>query len=101
MIGASSVTLGLVASDFSLISSDYSALIDSFLASAASSSSSSSFASSIEASMLIDRSASFANLTLFLSEVGVLISFFSSFGCYSASLPESDSDSLSQLLHVS
>ena len=83
MIDTSSVTPGHGASDDVLISSDYPTLIDDDLA------------SPIGVSILIDLSVSFVNLTLLLSEFGVLIALFSSLGCYSASLSASDSDSLS------
>ena len=77
MLDDFSVTTRLDGSDVVLISLDGSALMDGDVASRASSSSRDY---SIDASMLIDLSASFVNLTLFLSEVGVLIYLFSSFG---------------------
>ena len=63
-----------------LVSLDDSVLIDGDLS------------STIESSMLIDLSTSFANLDLLLSEVGFSIVLFSSFGCHSASLSVSNSD---------
>ena len=78
-----SVTPVLGDLDVVLASSDDLALIDGDLASTASFS---SLASSIEVSIVIDASASFVNLTLLLSEVGVLIILFSSFGLHSISM---------------
>ena len=73
-------TPGLDALDAVIISLDDSALMDGDLASRESSS---SRASSIEVSVLINLSASFANLTPLLLEVGVLVTLFFSFSYHS------------------